>query len=136
MGYPLDVAARNALLAAWLGDDAAVTMPTSFEVALLNNHPSLGGTELTSDGGYVRAVVANNSTTFPAPSGGMVTTMQIAFADSTDAWSDTAPYGMLIDAADSVTRYLVGKLTQEIVVLGAAPGPVARLSFYWNTSSL
>lgn len=136
MGYPLDVTAQNNMLAAFLGDDAAVTMPTSFEVALLDNHPSLGGTELTSDGGYVRPVVANNSTTFPAPSGGMVTSMEIQLDDSTGAYSDTAPYALLIDHADSVTRYLVGKLTQEIVVLGAAPGPVAVLSFYWNTASL
>ena len=132
MGAPLDPAAQNALLDAWLSRDLTL-LPTAYEVALFTAHPSFGGVELDATGGYVRAVVSADLIDFPSAVDGMKTSIPIQFADATAAWSDTASHGLLIDAADSTTRYLAGLLVEEIDVLGAGPGPVAVLSFYWNT---
>lgn len=136
MAYPLAVAAQSAALDALLGDNRGVTMPTSFEVALFNGDPQLGGSELTSDGGYVRVTVANDSTTFPAAVSGQKVSAVIAFATSSDAWSDTATHYLLYDAADSTTAWFPGRLLDEVSVDDADTDVAVQLAAYWNTASL
>jgi hypothetical protein len=135
MGYPLDTTAQNAVLDSMLGDNAGATMPSSFEVALFDAHPLAGGTELTSDGGYVRAVIANTSAVWPDAASGQKVSALLTFATSTDAWSDTATHYLLYDAADSTTAYFPGRLLAEVAV--DAAGTIVRPSLvaFWNTTS-
>ena len=135
MGYPLDPAAQNAVLDAILSRDVS-GLPTSFEVALLNAHPLLGGVELTSDGGYARAIIAADLTDFPAASGGSKVSISLPYGTSTAAYSDTATHYLLIDAGDSTTRYFAGRLLEEIVVDAAGTVVAAQLAAFWNTQSL
>ena len=136
MAYPLDTAAQNATLDAMFGDNRGATMPTSFEVALYDGHPLSGGTEV-SGGGYVRPVVANNSTTFPLPAdGGLKTSAAIAITDPTGAWSDTVTHWLLIDAADSTTRYVWGLLSEELSIDGSETDIEIVLAIPWNTEGL
>ena len=134
MGYPLDTAAQNAGLQAWFGVvDRTPTLPASWEVALFTDHPLLGGTELTSAGGYARLVVANTSANFPAAVAGLITSAQLLWPDPTAAYSDTARFFVLYDHADSITRWYVGVLGGEIDVNGAQPGFATTLSIHFNT---
>lgn len=135
MSYPYDVAAQNAALDALLGRDIS-GIPTAWEVALYDEHPSSGGAELASDGGYVRAALNNDLTDFPAASGGLKESIVAAFATSTGAYIDTAPYAVLIDAADSTTRWFVVRLIDEVVVDAAGITPAVVLANYWNVEGL
>lgn len=135
MGYPLDTTAQDNTLDSLLGDNAGASMPSSFEVALFNAHPLLGGTELTSDGGYVRPVIANDSATWPNASGSKVS-VPITLAAATGAWSDTATHYLLIDAADSTTQYFPGRLVDELSVDEAGSGVAVQLIAFWNTTGL
>jgi hypothetical protein len=134
MAFPLDTAAQNAALDALLSRDVS-GIPTVWEVALFTDHPSLGGTELTSAGGYVRPTLNADLTDFPAASSGLKQSIEVAFTDATGAYSDTAPYAVLISGDDSTTRWFVFKLTEEVDVTEAGPVPPVVLTDYWNTNS-
>ena len=134
MAYPLDSDAQANALDALLGDDRGAKMPASFEVALFNAHPDFGGTELSATGGYARVTVANDSTTFPDASPDK-TSAPIPFAAATGAWSDTATHFLLLDAADSTTRYFAGLLDDEVDVLVAGTVVTPSLRFYWDQES-
>ena len=136
MSYPLDVAAQNAGLRAWFGDARGSTVPASWEVALLTTLPSLGGVELTSAGGYARVVVANTSANFPDPSSGVVIASPITWPAPTAAYSDSATAFLLIDHADSTTRWYAGLLLSEISVTEAQPGFEISPAIPWNTEGL
>lgn len=133
MAYPLDVAPQNAGLKAWFGNGRAASMPSSWEVALFNGHPLLGGTELTSTGGYVRLVVANSSANFPDPTVGVVQSVPLTWGAPSGAWSDVATHFLLIDHADSTSRWYVGALGQAIDITGAGPAFQTQLAIPWNT---
>lgn len=137
MAYPLDVDAQNDGLKAWFGDGRAASIPSSWEVALWTGHPlASGSAELAADGGYARLVVANSSTNFPDPTAGVVISADLVWPDPTGAWSDTATHFLLLDAADSTTRWYVGLLGEEIDVTGAGPGFATQLSIPWNTEGV
>ena len=133
MAYPLDPAAQNAGLAAWFGDGHAAGMPDTWEIALYNGHPVIGGVELASAGGYEWLVVANTSANFPDPVDGVITTPGLTWPDPTGAFSDTATHYVLIDHADGATRWFVGALGQDIYIADAQPGFVTSLAIRWNT---
>ena len=133
MAYPLDTAAQNAGLKAWFGDGRAVSMPSSWEVALFTGHPLDGGTELTATGGYARLVVANTSANFPDPTVGVVQSALLTWAAPTAAWSDVATTFLLLDHADSTTRWYVGLLGSAINITGAGPAFQTQLAIPWNT---
>lgn len=131
MAYPFDVAAQNAALDALLSRDVS-GIPTTWEVALYDAHPAFGGAELTSDGGYARAALDADLTDFPAASDGLKSSVSVAFPESTGAYSDTAPYAVLIDGSDSTSRWFVVLLTEEVNVTEAGITPSVVLSNYWN----
>jgi hypothetical protein len=135
MSYPLDVAAQSAALDALLGDNAASTVPTSFEVAIFDGSPLAGGVELDSTGGYARAVVANTSAVFPDAVSGQKVSATISFAAPSAAWSDTGTDFVLYDAADSTTAWFFGRLLEEIAVDGTETGVAIQLALYWNTGA-
>lgn len=134
MAYPLDVAAQNAALDALLGRDVS-GVPTAWEVALFDLHPEEGGVELSADGGYARGSLSNDTTDLPAASDGLKTSVVVDFGTSTDAYSDTASYAVLFDAADSTTRWFAVPLGQEVDVPAAGVPVKVRLSSFWNTES-
>lgn len=134
MAYPLDTAAQNAALDALLSGDVS-GIPTVWEVALFTDHPSLGGTELTATGGYARATLNADLTDWPAASSGLKSSVPVSFGTSTDAYSDTATYALLIDAADSTTRWFPILLTDEVDVGAAGTVVEVTLSTYWNLES-
>lgn len=132
MAYPFDVAAQNAALDALLSGDVS-GIPTAWEVALFGAHPAFSGAELAATGGYARASLNADLTDFPAAVDGLKSSVSVAFPVSTGAWSDTAPYAVLIDAADSTTRWFVVLLTEEVNVTEAGITPSVVLAHYWNT---
>jgi hypothetical protein len=133
MAYPLDVAAQNAGLKAWFGDGRAASVPSSWEVALFNGHPLTGGTELGAAGGYARLVVANTTANFPDPVSGVVRSVDLLWSAPTAAWSDVATHYLLIDHADSTSRWYVGALGQSIDYTGGAgPAFKTRVEVPWN----
>lgn len=132
MGYPLDVAAQNAALDALLSRDLS-GIPTTFEAALFTADPRLGGVELDATGGYARPTISLDLTDFPAAVGGQKVSVEVTYADATAGWSDTAPYVVLIDAADSTTQWYLVPLTEEIDVTEAGPVPTAVLLIRFNT---
>lgn len=134
MAYPLDTAAQNAALDALLSRDVS-GIPTVWEVALFTDHPDLGGTELTSAGGYARATLNANLTDFPAAASGLKTSVTVSFGTSTAAYSDTAPYALMIDAADSTTRWFARPLNQEVNVTAAGADVAVQLTNFWDTES-
>lgn len=133
MAYPLDVDAQNAGLTAWFGDDRGAQVPSSWEVALFTAHPNVGGVELGPDGGYAREVVANTSANFPDPVDALIRSADIPWPDPTDEYSDVATTYVLIDAADSTTRWYVGQLGAPVDVTEAGPGFTLQLAIRWNT---
>lgn len=135
MGYPLDVDAQNAALDALLSRDLT-GVPTVFEVALFNAHPLFGGTELTATGGYARALINLDLTDFPAAVDGRKNSLPVSFGVPTGPWSDTAPYALMIDHADSTTRWYLVLLSQAVDVDGTETDPVEIiLGDYWNTAA-
>lgn len=89
------------------------TAPASLELALFAGDPSDGGTELTSDGGYARVTI--NAADWSSGTDGSVIAGPIAFADATDAWSDTATHWCLIEGSDLGE---CGSLTDPITIAG------------------
>lgn len=124
----IDTTAQDALLDGVYGSGS----PASFQIALFDGDPVLGGAELAATGGYARVTVANDSTLFPGASGGSTTSVPVAFAASTAAWSDTANYWVAYDAADGVTAYGSGLLSVEISVTEAGTVAEAEMTIYYN----
>lgn len=96
----LSVEAQNASLAMSYGAAKGTSAPANLEVALFDGDPANGGTELTSAGGYEAVTVPNDATTWPdAPADGEIVSAPIVFPTSTAAWSATALYWLIRDAA-------------------------------------
>src|SRR5690349_17659954 len=78
-----------------------------------------GGVELDGTGGYARATVPNDNTTWPdAPADGSITSAPVSFPTSSGAWQDSPTHFQLFyadtsDAGDS------GVLSDAVVVGGA-----------------
>lgn len=128
------VAAQNASLDNDYGATKGPNAAAAHEVALFTNDPDLGGVELDAIGGYARVVWTNNGTNWPAASGGQKTSAPLAFPDATDAWSDTAKWYVLYDAADSTTQWDGAPLSDEISITAAEAGPIAELTIYYNNT--
>lgn len=134
MGYPLDVDAQDAALDALFSRDLS-GIPTSWEVALFNDHPAFGGTELAATGGYARAMLNADLTDFPAAADGLKSSVLVDYGTSTGPWSDTARFALLISGDDSTTRWFVITLGQEISVDDAGVPVSIILRDYWNTAA-
>lgn len=104
----LDTATRNSLAGSLLGRTAYTAPATVYASLFIGASTALtGGTEATG-GSYARVAVTNNTTNFPAPSGGVVTSgTAITWPTSTAAWGavnavrlyDAASGGNLIAGA-------------------------------------
>lgn len=131
----LDVVAQNAALDSSYGDDKGGKAPASVEVALFHGDPNVDGVELTLGvGGYARAVLTNNTTNFPDAADGLKP-VPVAFADATDAFSDTVTHWQFYDHADGTTGWDNGKFANEINITG--PGPVSGVCtvYYGGTGA-
>jgi len=128
----VDIAARNASLAMSYGADRGSLAPTSLGIALFVGDPDNGGVELDSDGGYARAVVDNDATTWPdAPDGGGITSAVISFATSTGAWSDTADSFLIYDA-DTGDKWDSGRLGDQITVDTADTDVTVQITVFYS----
>lgn len=137
MGGPLSVDAQNIALDAWLGAGAAAGMPAAFEVAMFAGDPTSGGTELTSDGGYVRLAVPNDGTTWPGAADGATTSAEVPVADSTDDYSATATDWVLYDAADHTTAWFTGSFANGgVAVIGAGSIDPLVLTVFFGSGVL
>lgn len=96
----LSVEARDASLAMSYGAGAGSLAAGSLRLRLFDGDPREGASELGAVGGYVAPVFTNDGTAWPdAPSGGEIVSAPVAFPTSTGAWSGTAYYWLLEDAA-------------------------------------
>lgn len=114
----LDVGPRNASLDMSYGALKGTSAAASHQLALFDEDPSNGGVEI-SGGGYARVTVTNNGTNWPAASNGAKTGAVQTFPTSTGAWSTTAKWWCLIDAADGTTRWDARPLSAEVSVTAA-----------------
>jgi hypothetical protein len=124
-------------LDALLGDNAASTMPTSFELALWDGDPrDTHNHELPSTGGYARVTgITNNSTNFPYAVDGAKTCAVQSLSASTGAYGAIGTYFVLFDSADHTTRYFFGPLTDPVVVSVTGTGVAVQPIINWNTES-
>ena len=132
MSYPLDVAAQNIALDALLSGDTS-GLPTSWEVAGYSDDPRTGGVEV-SGAGYARPVISADLTDWPAASAGAKTSATVPVADPSGAWTDTIRFWVLIDHADSTTRWFFGRLLEEVAVVTGTETDIAyQLTIFWST---
>lgn len=127
----LSAAAQSASLDNDYGASAGANAPVSHEVALFNGDPLLGGTELTSDGGYAAVVVTNNGTNWPGAVDGSTTSALIPFATSTGAWSDTATHFVTRNASTG-DLWDSGLLNDEVTVDAAGIDVSIQATIYYQ----
>lgn len=127
----LDVGPRNFSLDMSYGSTRGTGSASSHEVALFTADPNQGGVELGSAGGYARATLANNGTSWPsAASGGMKTSISVSFPSSTGAWSAEATWAVLIAAGG--VRWDSGPLSQSVLVTEAGVVVQTRIRVFYN----
>lgn len=127
-----DEAAQNAALDALWGAGHGASMPTTFQVGLLDGDPTDGGAELDPDGGYARITRTNNASTWlPADAGAKVSVV-LTFPDATDAWSaDATWWGIYVSGA----LFDYGPLADTLQVTGAGDGPQITLARYFDPTT-
>lgn len=112
------VYAQNLSLDSCYGSSHASIWPSTIVMRLYVGDPTAGGVELSSQGGYAAASVANNSTYWPNASGGQQTNgTTITFPTSTAQWSGNPTYFWLTDSVPNLLDG--GPLSTPIVVPGA-----------------
>ena len=110
---------ENKLLDHVLGN-VAYTAPTTVYVALYTVAPadSGGGTEV-SGGGYARVAVANNSTNWPAASGGSKSNgVDITFPTATADWGTVVAFGIFDASTGGNLLYWATLTTSKSVLNG------------------
>lgn len=128
----VDEAAQNAALDALWGAGHGASMPSTFQVGLLDGDPSDGGAELDSDGGYARITRANNATTWLPADAGVKSSVPLPFPDPTDAWSADADYWGIYVAG---VLFDYGPLSDTLQVTGAGTGPRITLARYFDPTA-
>lgn len=99
---------------------ADYTPPLVLYVALFTAAPTDagGGTEV-SGGAYARAIVTNNTTNFPAASGGSKSNgIEIAFPQATALWGDVVAVG-IFDASTGGNMLAWADITSQTVPANA-----------------
>ena len=108
---------ENVILDAMLGDNAGANMPATVYVALFTSTPDDGGggTEVSTSGtGYARVAVTNNSTNWPAATGGIKSNgTTITFPTATDSWGQVS-YVAVYDAATAGNMLLWGETSATL----------------------
>lgn len=94
----VDTAAENAVLDSTYGDNHSTLFGSTLTIRLFDDDPRLGGSELTSDGGYAAVVVNNDDSVFPPAVAGAKESALIDFGTSTGAWSGIATWAVVEDA--------------------------------------
>ncbi len=129
----LDQAAQEASLDNDYGVTHGPHAPDSFEVALFDVDPTLGGVELAGNG-YAPGTIGNDADFAPAADGVKQSAAPVAFPDATAPW-ETARYWVLRDPLTGV-RWDYAPLAQPLDVTAAGPGPTVALAiFYTNNPS-
>ena len=114
----MDVAAANAILDSWLGDNHAAQIPDQFELALFTGHPDdEGSDELDTTGGYTRVLVANTTAVWPAAEEAQKVS-EIITAPGTGDYNAEAPYWRLYDPATG-TAWFTGEFDDAVFTAGA-----------------
>lgn len=91
------VTAKNLDLAACYGDSHSEAWPNQVWLALFDGNPASAGTELGSDGGYVRVGIFNDNDNFSVPSGGEITNeVDWVFPAASADYSSTFDYWALM----------------------------------------
>lgn len=121
-----DIAAQNRSLDNDYGTTRGPNAPSSFQVALFESNPALGGIEITGPG-YARVTLSSNS--FAAAVDG-VKTAQVTFPDATGAWTQATYWG-LYDPVGAMW-WDCAPLATTLTVSGASSGPVVNLAVYYD----
>jgi hypothetical protein len=113
--------AQNEDLDACYGSGHASNWPATVTLRLYSANPMSGGVEIPSTGGYAAVSITNNTTNFPAASGGQKSNgTAFTFPTSTAAWGAVATYWWFTDGSGNLLDG--GPLSAPIVV--AASGYV------------
>lgn len=126
---------QNLSLDLYYGASKGAIAASAHNVALFVGDPLAGGTELASTGGYARATVPNNGTSWPAAAGGAKTSTPIVWATSTAAWSGVPTHWQAFNA-DTGNAGDSGVLdpSTPISVDAAGVTPATALTVYYNQS--
>ncbi len=123
------VKAQNISLDACYGSNHSSEWPSTIYLHLFVSDPTQGGVELTSAGGYAPVSVTNNSTNFPAASGGQKKNgTLISFGSSSGAWSGPADYWWFTDAAAGVAPPGAPTISQS--------GTTGATPYYYKVTSV
>jgi hypothetical protein len=105
----------------------SITAPATVYVALYTVAPtdSSAGTEVSTSGtGYARAAVTNNSTNWPAASGGSKSNgTQINFNTPTASWGTVVGWAIVDTASGAANIYYKGTLAASKNVNSGDPAP-------------
>ena len=121
------VTAQNASLDNDYGVTRGPNAPDAHELALFTGDPMLGGVEI-SGGGYVRAPVP------PAAWGtavGGAKSATVTFADTTSDWLTNVTHWLLLDAADSTTRWDSASFAEAGQITDMGDGPVVTVTIFY-----
>lgn len=132
----MDVSARNICLRCVFGDDRATIAPDTWDVALFDNYPDLGGLEVTG-GGYAPVSVAATTANFPVPTLGHIITAPLDYGTATGPWDRIGRVAVLRDTVGGTGLYYARPLLEDIVVTMA--GQVVddvRVVIDWNQKVL
>ena len=116
----LSYAEQAALLDSYWGDGKGTGAPATFELALFNGDPTLGGVEMDSVGGYAAVSITNDGTNFPAAADGQKVCAEQTFPTPTGEWTaagvaDTGTHWVLRDSSTG-TVWDYDVLTEEVNV--------------------
>lgn len=121
------VAAQNASLDNDYGTTRGPNAADSHELALFSGDPMLGGVEI-SGGGYVRATVLPAD--WGAAAGG-AKSATVTFPDTTSEWLTNVTHWLLLDAADSTTRWDSASFAEAGEITDMGDGPVATVTVFY-----
>jgi hypothetical protein len=131
----LSLAAKQAALDSLWGDGRGINMPLTFELGLITDDPRLVAVTEISYPGYARITAPNDNTFWNNTNANGVKLSKVqTFPDSTGAgtntgrfWAIWLPGGLAADVFD------FGRLSEEIAVTVAGPGPAIRIRRTFNT---
>lgn len=101
---PVDPEAQSASLANDYGASKGANAPASHDLYLYAGHPQAGGVQLTT--GYTAPTITNDGTSWPAPSGGLLTGAAVTInytgtlASPATHWALVGSDGFVWDAAE------------------------------------
>ena len=111
--------AKNEDLDSCYGSGHAASWPATVTMRLYSANPMTGGVEIPTVNGYAGQAITNNTTNFPAASGGQKSNgVAVTFTATGSGWSAVATYWWFTDGSGNLLDG--GPLTAPLIMSGPA----------------